>query len=308
MSNKYGFLYRLYAWLYFLVRLQLESLENLLTNWGLKNCRKTATQLPTSLTGSYNFTVLITGANSGIGKECAKHFLALGAAKVIIACRDEAKAHTAIEELLKEVGDDKRKNLIFVKLDLSSLESVRGAAAEVCQQVDHLDVLLNNGGVMMCPNGWKSVDGFEYQFATNYLGHFLLTHLLLGKLKAAPKARIVNLTSIALLAGQMDFESNFKHSQKDSFSTYAQSKLANHLFTVALAKRLKRFSSGVSVYSVHPGIIITELQRHLDLVTYLSTSIQRWTAISVQLGAQTSLHCALSQGPEVSSESGYYYE
>lgn len=137
-------------------------------------------------------TVIITGANTGIGKETALD-LAKRGARVILACRDLNKSLQAADEIRKKTGNGN----VFVKLlDLASLESVRQFAKEINAQEDRIDILINNAGIMACPK-WKTKDGFETQFGVNHLGHFLLTNLLLDKIKQTGKARIVNVSSLA---------------------------------------------------------------------------------------------------------------
>ncbi len=294
---KYGTFYVLRTYFWFFIAVNVETMANILTNLKLY-CRKRA-QLPSSLTGK---TIVITGANAGIGKECAKTCLRLGA-KVIIACRDQTKAKSAMVEIVNEAGQDKKANLDLVELDLSSLASVRLAAKAINSKVTQIDVLLNNAGVMMCPE-WKTKDNYEYQLGTNHLGHFLLTNLLISKLKAAPSARIVNLSSLAHLMGQINFENLSLTGEYSPAKSYAQSKLANQLFTIELYKRLKK--SNINVYSVHPGVVQTELGRHFsEFAQKFVKPMTKLTSITADLGAQTSLHCALSE--DTANQSGFYY-
>lgn len=255
---------------------------------------------------------MITGGNSGIGKEVAKTCLKLGA-RVFIACRDQKKAKLAKEEILDHAGHDKEDKLIFVELDLSSLSSVRTCAAQINRQTTAIDLLINNAGVIGVPSDKKSAEGFEPQFAINYLGHFLLTHLLMERLNSSlDNPRIVNLSSSGLMTGSLDFEDSHFYLKGDHLTklgVYGRSKLAVHLFTVELAKRLKRRndSSKMTVYSVHPGVVRTEITRNLSSFTrLLATLFQGPITLSPEEGAQTVLHCALSE--EAAEESGFYYQ
>ena len=302
MASKYGLLYRARALLRFIILVNLELFTNVLCNLGLYRRRRA--RFPASLAGK---TVVITGANAGIGKECARTALRLGA-KVIIACRDQKKAKSAIEEILNTVGKDKKDNLILVELDLSSLAAVRACAREINSKVASIDVLLNNAGVMMCPE-WKTKDGYEFQFGTNHLGHFLLTNLLIPKLKSAPSARVVNVSAVAHLPGQIHWDNlNLSDREYSPAKAYSQSKLANVLFTLELKRRLQKAKvDHINTYSLHPGIIETELGRHFTgISSAIAYFLGKITATSPAVGAQTSLHCAFSEA--VANQSGFYYE
>lgn len=155
----------------------------------------------------------------------------------------------------------------------------------------------------MCPE-WKTKDGYEYQFGTNHLGHFLLTNLLISKLKAAPSARIVNLSSLAHMTGTLHLDNPNMSGIYRPGSAYSRSKMANILFTLGLYDRLR--GSTISVYAVHPGIVNTELTRHFpEFIMKLFGPIHRLTSLSPEMGAQTSLHCAISDDTE--NQSGFYY-
>ena len=201
-------------------------------------------------------TVIITGANAGIGKETAVD-LARRNARVIMACRSVEKGEKAAVEVRKRSGSD---NVVFVQLDLASLRSVRQFAARVLEEEPHLDILINNAGVMACPYT-KTEDGFEMQFGVNHLAHFLLTNLLLDRLKEAPSARVINVASqLYKYCPGINFDTiNSEHSYKPN-KAYQCSKLANILFTQALAKVLE--GSSVTVNALHPGVVRTELGRH----------------------------------------------
>ncbi|XP_070686194.1 retinol dehydrogenase 13-like [Pempheris klunzingeri] len=247
-------------------------------------------------------TVLITGGNTGIGKETAVD-LARRGARVILACRDMDRGNKAADDVRRKSGND---NVIVKKLDLASLQSVRQLAKDVLASEERLDVLINNAGIMRCPK-WQTEDGFEMQFGVNHLGHFLLTNCLLDLLKKSAPSRIVTVSSLAHERGQIHFDDI--HSEKDyhPWRSYAQSKLANVLFTKELAQRLQ--GTGVTTYSLHPGVIRTELGRHLWPALPLWKKVV-YTPLMFLIkspteGAQTTIYCAVEES--LQNESGLYY-
>ena len=211
-------------------------------------------------------TAIITGANTGIGLETAVDF-AQRNGRVILACRSKEKGEAAVEQVKKRSGNN---NVVFMPLDLSSLDSVRSFCASVLDSEPRLDILVNNAGVMACPYA-KTADGFEMQFGVNHLGHFLLTNLLLDRLKEAPAARIVNVSSSAHRRGKINFDDLNSTQSYQQWLAYGQSKLANILFTRSLAKRLE--GTNVIANSLHPGVIRTELGRHINILLVSSISI-----------------------------------
>jgi len=201
-------------------------------------------------------TVIITGGNTGIGKETAID-LAKRNARVILACRSEEKGKKAEVDVRRESGNS---DVHFYQLDLSSFESIKKFAKEVLKEESRVDILINNAGVMLCPY-MKTVDGFETQFGVNHLGHFLLTNLLLDRIKQAPEGRIVNVSSSAhAFSVPLNLDTINSEDKYGAFNAYNQSKLANVLFTRELAKRLE--GTNVITTSLHPGLVDTELQRH----------------------------------------------
>ncbi|XP_022107531.1 retinol dehydrogenase 13-like isoform X2 [Acanthaster planci] len=253
-------------------------------------------------------TVLITGANTGIGKETARD-LARRGARVILACRDLAKAQAALAEIREDTGN---RNLTVVKLDLASLASVRECAEKIKAEESRLDILINNAGIMMCPE-WKTEDGFEMQFGVNHLGHFLLTNLLLDLIKSSTPARIINVSSLSHAYGKIDWHDIHMNKGYDRRKAYRQSKLANVLFTRELSRRLKINEFEVTVNAVHPGVVATELGRHMmesGSLAARAVNVLRFTPImwmfknAVQ-GAQTTIHCAVT--PELLNTSGLYF-
>jgi len=204
-------------------------------------------------------TVIITGANSGVGKETAID-LARRGARVILACRSVERGEKAAVEVRERSGNE---NAVFRQLDLSSLASVRQFSAKVLEEEPRIDILINNAGVMMCPYS-KTADGFEMQFGTNHLGHFLLTNLLLDRIKEAPSARILNITSLAYYFGKMNFDDLNSEQSYEKIHAYKQSKIANILFTRSLAKRLE--GTNVTANCLRPGAVKSNLHRHVGWV------------------------------------------
>ncbi|XP_060687678.1 retinol dehydrogenase 13-like isoform X2 [Hemiscyllium ocellatum] len=179
-------------------------------------------------------TIIVTGANTGIGKETARELASRGG-RIIMACRDMEKCETAAREIR---GETLNHHVYAKPLNLASLKSIREFAKQVNEEEENINVLINNAGIMRCPH-WKTEDGFEMQFGVNHLGHFLLTNLLLEKLKNSGNGRIINVSSLAHKVGQIDFNDlNWENKKYDTKAAYCQSKLANILFTRELAKRL----------------------------------------------------------------------
>ena len=243
-------------------------------------------------------TVVMTGANTGIGKETAVDLAARGA-RVILGCRNLEKGKEAIKEIQERSGN---QNVFLEKLDLASLESVRSFADKILNSESHLDILVNNAGVMACPYQ-KTEDGFEMQFGVNHLAHFLLTLLLLDRLKRSQPSRVINVSSDGhrLGSGKIKFDDIHHEKSYSRWEAYNDSKLANVLFTRELCKRLE--GTHVTVNAVHPGVVSTELGRH-SLVSSI-IFLFFWYFVKTPLqGAQTVIHCAVSE--EMEGISGKY--
>ncbi|CAN9506720.1 unnamed protein product [Ophioblennius macclurei] len=247
-------------------------------------------------------TVLITGANTGIGKETALDMARRGA-RVILACRDLTRARVAADEIRQQSGNG---NVVVKKLDLASLQSVRDLTKEVEEKEERLDILINNAGIMMCPK-LQTEDGFEMQFGVNHLGHFLLTNRLLDLLKKSAPSRVVIVSSLAHERGVIHFDDINLDKDYHRMKSYRQSKLANVLFGKELAARLQ--GTGVTVYSLHPGVIRTELTRHLlptlALWQKMVIGVLQWLIKTPCEGAQTSIYCAVDES--LANVSGLYY-
>ncbi|MFT7813368.1 retinol dehydrogenase 14-like, partial [Arapaima gigas] len=241
-------------------------------------------------------TVVVTGANSGIGRATAAELLKLQA-RVIMACRDPRRAEEAAERIRQEAGAPPGQAVVKV-LDLGSLRSVRRFCEQIIEEEPRIDVLINNAGVYQCPYS-KTEDGFEVQFGVNHLGHFLLTSLLLDLLKKSAPSRIVVVSSTLYKCGEINFEDlNSEHGYDKAFA-YGRSKLANLLFTLELAKRLE--DSGVTVNAVTPGVVRTNLGRHvrIPLLARPLFGLISWAFFKTPLeGAQTSLYLACSPDVE----------
>ncbi len=206
-------------------------------------------------------TAVVTGANSGIDWETARALAAKGA-RVIVACRSEEKGREA-ERSIRTAAP--AADVRFEPLDLGSLASVRAFADKLGAAESRLDLLVNNAGVMMPPYG-KTADGFELQLGTNHLGHFALTGLLLPRILAAPKARVVSVSSLAHFPGRIDFADLQSERSYNPSRAYGQSKLANLLFMRELQRRFESARAGALAAAAHPGSTRTELQRHSGLL------------------------------------------
>lgn len=202
--------------------------------------------------------VIITGGNTGIGKETALG-LAYRGARVYLACRDMKKGQLALDEIREKSGNN---NVFLKKIDLASCKSIRSFVDDFLANEEQLDVLILNAGVMFTPYR-KTEEGFEFQFGVNHLGHFLLTHLCLDQLKESAPSRIIVVSSLAHYAGSVDFKDMQWSKRYNSYLSYCRSKLANVMFARELAKRVSE--SGVTVCSLHPGTVHTEITR--DLLT-----------------------------------------
>ncbi|KAM3616934.1 uncharacterized protein V6R79_026398 [Siganus canaliculatus] len=251
----------------------------------------------TSKVKLYGKTVIVTGSNTGIGKTTAID-LAKRGARVILACRSKQRGEAALEEVKRETNSNE---VVFMQLDLGSLKSIRNFAETFLKSESRLDILINNAGVVM--HG-QTEDGFGMMFGVNHLGHFLLTNLLLDRLKESGPSRIVNVSSLGHNFGKIDFDWLITHkalglgtTDFEIFQAYCDSKLCNVLFTHELAKRLE--GTKVTCYSLHPGSIKTELGRNNStaMQIILASLLVFFGKTPVQ-GAQTTLHCALQEGLE----------
>ncbi|ESO95165.1 hypothetical protein LOTGIDRAFT_189035 [Lottia gigantea] len=244
-------------------------------------------------------TVIITGANTGIGYYTALD-MANRNARVILACRNLEKAEHAKKNIIEETDND---NVIVKELDLSSMKSVRKFANEIIKEEKRLDILINNAGVVGLPK-IITEDGLESMFATNHFGPFLLTNLLLDLIKKSCPSRIVNVSSIASKMGRIELDNLRSEKYFNQRRIYFDSKLANILFTKELARRLK--GHDVLVNCLHPGTIQTELLRNLSpFITYPLMFIGKFFFKNCEEGAQTTIYCAISE--EIEDVTGKYF-
>ncbi len=245
--------------------------------------------------------VLITGANSGIGKETARGLAKMGAA-VVMACRNLTKANLVGEAIKRESGN---AQIEVMQLDLTSLRSIRELVGQFREKHQQLNVLINNAGIM-CGGGGETEDGFNKVMATNYLGPFLLTNLLLLLLKQTKGARIINVSSIAHLWGRIDLNDLDLKKRFRLSGAYSSSKLAVILFTQELSERLKQ--TDITVNALHPGVVATDIYRigpEGSWYQELFRKVLSLVMISPRDGAQTSIYLASSD--DVRGVTGKYF-
>jgi NAD(P)-dependent dehydrogenase (short-subunit alcohol dehydrogenase family) len=249
---------------------------------------------------------VVTGCYAGIGIETVRALASAGAA-VTMACRDLAKAESVAAELN---GSLNTTNIEAATLDLGSVSSVRAFVQSYASTHNQLDILINNGAVMACPKSTTS-DGFEMQFGVNHIGHFVLTSGLLPLLKAAGSARVVCLSSTGHFISPVVFDDvNFENRDYDPWASYGQSKTACALLAVGIQER--HAADGIEAFSVHPGGIMTTLQRHMSdddiqsrgWVDAEGNVNERFK--TVEQGASTSIVAATSKGLE--GKGGCYLE
>jgi retinol dehydrogenase-12 len=240
---------------------------------------------------------LVTGANTGIGLVTARE-LARQGMHVFIACRSLERAQPALDEI-RALGS--KVQVEFLPIDLGDLDSVRECARQFLARDLPLHLLINNAGLAGTPGFTKS--GFELAFGVNHIGHFLLTQLLLERIKTSAPARIVTVSSRAhYRAKGIDWDAVRKPTHtKLAIEEYGVSKLANALFSAELGRRIK--GSGVTTYALHPGVVASDVWR---AVPWPLRSLIKLAMISTEQGAATTLHCATA--PEVAQETSQYYD
>lgn len=245
--------------------------------------------------------ILITGGNAGIGKATAIG-LAQKGAKVVIACRNEAKAKQAVLDIKKAA---KSEIVDYLICDLSSFDSIKSCAENYLNTFGQIDVLVNNAG-LFTNTLQLTKEGFELQFGVNHLGHFLLTHLLLDALQKSPAPRIVNVSSGAHYNGKINtqfFRGEIGEEKYKGMPAYQQSKLANVLFTKELARRYPNICS----HALHPGVVSTEIaQKETNWFFSTIWRVFRPIMLSAEKGAKTSIYVASS--PDVLKVNGRYFD
>lgn len=246
--------------------------------------------------------MMVTGATGGIGKVTARELARQGATVVVVG-RNPQKTEATVSEIIRDTGNEKVTALLG---DLSSLQDVRQVAANFLKQHDRLDVLVNNAGSIMFERQ-QSVDGIEMNWALNHLNYFLLTNLLLEALKASDAGRVVNVSSIMHGWRQKLHFADLEYTQRpyNSLTAYAQSKLANVVFTYELARRLE--GTGITANTLHPGFVGSNFgaTNNTNALIKFGLKLTHLFAISEEQGAQTSLYLATS--PEVAHVTGRYF-
>jgi len=242
-------------------------------------------------------TFLVTGANTGIGKETVRGLAGRGA-RVVLAGRSEEKTRAAMAEITADTGN---ADLDFLPLDLGDLASVREAAATFLSSAEPLHVLVNNAG--LAGSRGMTTSGFELAFGTNHVGPFLFTELLRDHIVESGPGRILNVASVGhYRANGIDWEAVRRPTvTRTAFDEYCVSKLANVLHAQELGRRLQ--GTGVTTYSLHPGAVASDVWRE---VPFGLRQAMKLFMISTEKGARTSLHCATS--PDVAGQTGRYYD
>ena len=258
-----------------------------------------------SLAKLHGKTVIVTGANTGIGREAALSFAGRGA-KVILACRNYARGLQAMK-YIRDLSENKQVE--FRKLDLSSFDSVREFAKDVNEEEERLDVLVNNAGVLTSSARSVTKDGHEEMFQVNHLGPFLLTNLLIDKLKQSRTSRIINVSSkVHHNAKGLDFQNLEMENNFNRFTQLANTKLQNILFTHELSKKLE--GTGVTVNALHPGYVMTDATRNIGLLQWKLVKLLSYPFMSIFMksarqGAQTTIKLAVD--PALEKVTGKYF-
>lgn len=246
----------------------------------------------------HNKTVIVTGANAGIGRVTALELAKMGA-RVVMVCRDKERGAAAQQVIIAQTGNTQVDLLLA---DLSSQQSIHQLADTIQQKYNRLDVLVNNAGAMFASRQ-LTVDGLEMTFALNHMNYFLLTNLLFDLLKASAPSRIVNVSSEAHRGTQLDFADLQHEKSFPGFGVYGQSKLANIYFTYELARRLE--GTGVTANALHPGFVATNFAKNNGLMYRVGMVFMRPFAMNDQKGAATQIYLASS--PEVEGVTGKYF-
>ena len=246
----------------------------------------------------HNKTIIVTGANAGIGRITALELAKMGA-RVVMVCRDKERGAAAQQAIIAQTGN---RQVDLLLADLSSQQAIRQLVKTIQQKYNRLDVLVNNAGAMFA--SWRvSVDGLEMTFALNHMNYFLLTTLLLDMLKASAPSRIVNVSSDAHQGAQLNFADLQNEKRFMGFRVYGQSKLANIYFTYELARRLE--GTGVTVNALHPGFVATNFAKNNGWLYRVGMFLMRPFAMNDQQGAATQIYLASS--PEVEGITGKYF-
>ena len=244
-------------------------------------------------------TCLITGGSDGIGYSAARELASMGA-RVVIVGRNAAKTDAAVQRIIDETGNPAVERLLA---DLSSQQEVRRVASEALERLPRLDVLLNNAGAIFLSNR-RSVDGLEMTFALNHIGYFLLTTLLLDRLRESPPSRIINVSSSSHWhPGRFNLEDLPKPGSNRGYRAYGRSKLCNILFTYELARRLE--GTDITVNALHPGLVQTNIARNNGLLGRVVNFFIGARGVDADKGAETLVYLAAS--PEVEEVTGKFF-
>ena len=241
---------------------------------------------------------MVTGATSGIGEVTARKLAQLGAVVVVVG-RNEAKSEATVSQIRQQTDNP---SVDFLLADLSSQQEIRGLAKEFESRYSRLDVLVNNAGAIMLSRR-ESVDGIEMTLALNHLAYFLLTNLLLDRLKSSAPARIVIVSSNSHQRAKLDFDDLQNRRRYWGYRAYARSKLGNILLSYELARRLE--GTGVTVNALHPGLVGTNLLANNGALGRLLKILVGIKGMSPERGARTSIYLAAS--PEVETVTGRYF-
>lgn len=250
---------------------------------------------------------IITGANAGIGFATALD-LAKRGATIILACRDMEKSKKAAEKIIQI---SRNSNILIEKLDLANFESIKSFCSRIMCDYSQIDILVNNAGIAFCQKQ-TTVDGFDLQLQTNYLGHYLLTRLLMDALKKSPESRIVNLTSKLYETGAINWNDiNMKENYRPN-QMYKQSKLCLILFTNYLKDYFKQLElTNIKAFSVSPGFVLTELGRHrekslsIKILKFIFYPLIWYLLRTPKQGAECSIYCCVK--PNLVEKDGFYF-
>lgn len=263
-----------------------------------KKIKIQVTQTTKNNTQLRNKVCIITGATSGIGKAAALKIAAAGLTLGLIGRNKDKLAQTT-----QEIKTTNKNAIIHTfQADLSSIKQIRVLAKAIHKQFDKIDILINNAGAIFLKRE-MTIDGYEKTFALNHLAYFLLTNELLPLLKKSPTARIINVSSTAHKSGRINVQDIMMEKQYNGFFAYANSKLANVLFTYELARRLA--NTNIRVNCLHPGVIATEFSKNNNgLIPFLVKAIKPFI-LTPEEGAKTTIYLALSE--EVQNTTGKYF-
>ena len=246
-----------------------------------------------------NKTVIVTGANAGIGKATTQKLAEMGA-KIVMVCRNKKKGEIVLEEIREAT---KNENLDLMICDFASLQSINNFVINFKEKYDKLDILINNHGAFFIRKS-KTEDGIESTFAVNHLGYFSLTLQLLEMLKTTPKSRIINVSSGSNYKVQKVVLGDYNYDKRrySMFKAYAESKLYNIMFTFLLNEKLQ--GTGISVNCLHPGYVKTNIGLNHFLLRLIAPLV-KYGAVKLEEGAETSVYLASSS--EVEGVTGKYY-